>query len=308
MYEIGTLAQVIHVVDDLDPADAFYRRFFDAERFYHGYSPFERRDASLIAFSDFVVEPMTPAHEEGAEQFPLGRFHKRFGSHLHSIALNVKGVPELYEHLRSHGVRVVGPGGSDAADIADNPTPSIYTHPKDAHCLLELVDFGPDGHPDSPRTKPGWDAARWSDHPLGLVGASHITVVVRDVDQASGFFHEVLGCEVVHDDPSTPGGTASRFLLVGTETVVELAQPLRAGGRAAADLRANGEIVHALTFRVRDLERAAEYVASRSIGVAERGDDTLVLDPADTFGAVVALTTWRLPNDPRTGPVREAPG
>jgi hypothetical protein len=30
--------------------------------------------------------------------------------------------------------------------------------------------------------------------------------------------------------------------------------------------------------------------------------DILVLDPADTFGSVVALTTWRLSNDPRTGP------
>jgi catechol 2,3-dioxygenase-like lactoylglutathione lyase family enzyme len=300
MYEIGTLAQVIHVVDDLDGADRWYRRFFDAERFYHGYSPFEKRDASLIAFDDFVIEPMTPAKEEGAELFPVGRFHKRFDSHLHSIALNVKGVPELYEHLRSHGVRAVGPGGTDAADIAENPTPSIYTHPKDTHCLLELVDFGPDGHPDSPRTRPEWSEARWRDHPLGLEGTSHITVVVRDVDEATGFFHGVLGCEVVHEDPSTPAGTVSRFLLLGTETLVELAQPLRSDTRAAADLAANGEIVHAVTFSVRDLDQAAAYVADQAIGVVEHGDETLVLDPTDTFGAVVALTTWRLPNDPRT--------
>lgn len=300
MYEIGTLAQVIHVVDDLDAADAFYRRFFDGECFYRGFSPFEKRDASLIAFDDFVVEPMTPASEEGAGQFPVGRFHTRFGSHLHSIALNVKGVPELYEHLRSHGVRAVGPGGTDAADIAENPTPSIYTHPKDAHCLLELVDFGPDGHPDSPRTRPGWDAARWRRHPLGLEGVSHVTVVVRDVDEATGFFHDVLGCEVVHDDPSTPAGTASRFFRVGSETVVELAQPLRNDGRAAEDLAANGEIVHGLTFRVADLDRAAAHVADQAVGVAERRDDTLVLDPADTFGAIIALTTWRLPDDTGT--------
>jgi catechol 2,3-dioxygenase-like lactoylglutathione lyase family enzyme len=299
MYEIGTLAQVIHVVDELGPADAFYRRFFGAERYYTGYSPFEKRDASLIAFDDFTIEPMTPADEEGADQFPVGRFHRRFGSHLHSIALNVKGVPELYEHLRSHGVRVVGPGGSDAAGIADNPTPSIYAHPKDTHCLLELVDFGPTGHPDSPRDGPGWHASRWREHPLGLDGTSHVTVVVRDVDEASSFFHDVLGCDVVHDDPASPAGTASRMFLVGTETLVELAQPLRADSRAAHDLAANGEIVHAVTFRVRDLDRAAAHAADQSVGIAERRDDTLVLDPADTFGAVIALTTWRPPDDPR---------
>jgi catechol 2,3-dioxygenase-like lactoylglutathione lyase family enzyme len=290
---------VFHVVDDLDPADAFYRRFFDGERFYRGYSPYERRDASLIAFDDFIIEPMTVADEDGADQFPVGRFHKRFGAHLHSIAINVRGVPELYEHLRSHGVRAVGPGGTDAADIGEYPAPSIYTHPKDTHCLIELVDFGPDGHPDSPRFQPGWDRARWRRHPLGFEGTSHITVVVRDVDRATGLFHDVLGCEVLHDDPSTAAGTASRFVLLGSETVVELAQPVLNGTRAAADLRANGEIVHAITFRVRDLDAAAAYAAERSVGVAERRDDTLVLDPLDTFGAVIALTTWRVPSDPR---------
>ena len=295
MPEIGALAQVIHVVDDLDGADAFYRRFFDAECFYRGYSPYEKRDASLLAFADFVVEPMTPAGVEGAADMPVGRFHARFGSHLHSIALNAVGIPALYEHLRAHGVRAVGPGGSDPTAVADLPAPSIYTHPKDAHCLLELVDFGPDGHPASPRTKPGWDRARWRDGPLGLEGASHVTVVVRDLDDATRVFRDVLGGTLVHEDPETPDGTASRFVRVGTETVVELARPLRTGTRAADDLEANGEIVHALTFRVRDLDRAAAHAARRSVGVAERRDDTLVLDPADTFGAPIALTTRRLP-------------
>lgn len=300
MYEIGALAQVIHVVDELDPADAWYRRVFDGVRFYHGYSPYERRDASLIAFSDFVIEPMTPARVDGAETFPVGRFHRRFGAHLHSIALNVKGVPELYEHLRSHGVRAVGPGGTDPADIADNPAPSIYTHPKDTHCLVEFVDFGPDGHPDSPRIRADWDPTRWRAHPLGLEGTSHITVVVRDLDAATHFFHDVLGCEVVHEHSATPARTASRFVLAGAETVVELAQPLTADGRAARDLATNGEIVHAVTFAVTDLDRAAAYLADQSVGVAERRDDSLVIDPAHSFGAVIALTTWRLPDDPRT--------
>jgi catechol 2,3-dioxygenase-like lactoylglutathione lyase family enzyme len=295
MFEIGTLAQVIHVVDDLDGADAFYRSFFDGVCFYRGYSPYEKRDASLIAFADLVIEPMTPAAVEGARDMPVGRFHARFGTHLHSIALNATGVPALHEHLAAHGVRSVGPGGTDAAALASNPVPSIYTHPKDAHCLLELVDFGPGGHPDAPRTKPGWDHARWADGPLGLEGASHVTVVVRDLDDATRVFRDVLGGTLVHEDPDSPGGTASRFVRVGAETVVELARPTAPGTRAAADLEANGEIVHALTFRVRDLDRAAAHAARRSVGVAERRDDTLVLDPADTFGAPIALTTRRLP-------------
>ena len=301
MFTLGKLAQVIHVVEDLPGADALYRRVFGGERFYQGYSPYEKRDASLIAIGDFTIEPMSPADEEGADAMPVGRFFGRFGSHLHSIAINTKGVLELYEHLRSKGVRVFGPGGTDPTEQIDADVKSIYTHPKDSHCLLELVDFGGDVVASSPRAGDDWDPTRWRDeHPLGLVRPSHITVVVHDLEPATTFFTDVLDCPVFHESTRPSQGTASRFLLLGSETVVELAQPVGDGGRAAHDLSANGEIVHAVTLQVVDLDRAIDHVSSQGVTVVDRNEGTAVLDPTDCLGAIIGLTDMPLPGDPRS--------
>lgn len=299
-FTIGRLAQVIHVTGELAAADAMYRDVFGGECYYEGYSPFEKRDASILAIGDAVIEPMAPAAEEGADQMPVGRFFGRFGAHLHSIALNVKGVPELYEHLRDHDIRVVGPGGSDPTRMPAEGATSIYTHPKDTHCLLEFVDFGPELMPGCPRLEADWDPTRWrDDHPMHLDGLSHVTVLVRDLEQATRFFAGVLGCPVFHEERSTEAGTASRFVLIGSETVIELAQPIVQGTRAAADMAANGECVHAVTLRSVDLDAAVAHLGAHAIGVVDRTEDTVVLDPADTFGAVIRLTSRRLPDDPR---------
>lgn len=299
-FALGSLAQVIHVTNDLAGADALYRSTFAAECFYEGYSPYERRDASLLAIGEFVIEPMAPANEDGAERYPVGRFLGRFGSHLHSIAINTRGVPALYEQLRSHSVRVVGPGGADPTTTAADAVPSIYTHPKDSHCLLEFVDFGAEVMPTSPRSRPDWDPSPWRDHPLGIDGLSHVTVAVRDLDAATAFFVDALGCPAFHEAGGAGAGAYSRFVLLGTETVVELAQPIGDHSRLARDLAANGEIVHAVTLRTVTLDRAVDHLTASFVGVAERTDDRVVLDPSDCFGAVISLTTAVLPGDPRS--------
>jgi hypothetical protein len=289
-FTIGKLAQVIHVVSDLAPADKVYRDVFGGDCFYSGYSPYEKRDASLLCIGDFTIEPMAPA-ADGAD-FPVGRFQKRFGQHLHSIALNVKGVPALYEHLIANDVRVFGPGGTDPLNPPEGSANSIFTHPKDSHILMELVDFGPELMSLSPRLAPDWDPTHWRDsHPLGIERASHITVVVKDVDAATRYFTDVLPGDAFHQAGS------SSFVLLGEETVLELQQP--DGGRAGADLDANGEIVHSVSLKVVDLDAAIGYLHENSIGLAERRDDAVLLDPADMFGALFWLTVADLPGDPR---------
>ncbi len=299
-FRIGKLAQVVHVTDDPAGAAAVYSDVFAGRCYYEGYSPAEKRDASLLVIGDFVVEPMGPADEAGADQMPVGRFLGRFGSHLHSIALNVKGVPELYRHLTDHGVRVVGPGGIDPTAAPAGEVQSIYTHPKDTHCLLEFVDFGPELMPGSPRLDDGWDPSWWStDHPLGIDAMSHVTVVVRDLDAESTFFTDTLGCRVFHES-SSASSAQSRYLAIGSETVIELHEPLPES-RGGADLAANGEIVHCVTLRSVDLDRAAIHLASSGIGLVDRTESSLVLDPADCHGALIALTVDALPGDPRAG-------
>jgi hypothetical protein len=83
--------------------------------------------------------------------------------------------------------------------------------------------------------------------------------------------------------------------------VVELHKPLSSETRAGRDLAANGELPHACTFTVRDLEAAERHVESLGIGV-ERAPTRFTLDPADAFGAVYSFTERVVPGDPRVGP------
>ncbi len=100
-----------------------------------------------------------------------------------------------------------------------------------------------------------------------------------------------------HEEASTI--VRSAFLLVGLNTVIELAQPVSEGSRMAADLAAHGELPHSATLRVRDLAVAEAHVEKLGIGVAERSSDSVTLDPADCFGAVWSFTERDLPGDPR---------
>jgi hypothetical protein len=91
----------------------------------------------------------------------------------------------------------------------------------------------------------------------------------------------------------------SVFMFVGNETVVELASPTGAPSRLADDSAANGELPHACTFTVRDLDAVERHVQRVGVRVTERGGDRLTLEPADCFGAVYSFTTSSVPGDLR---------
>jgi extradiol dioxygenase family protein len=301
-FQFGLLSQVIHVVDDLAGARQLYGDVFGGLSFYEGHSPYELRDASIFSIGNLTVEPMSPSATDGADQMPVGRFLGRFGPHLHSIAVNTIDVPALAAHLAENGIRVFGPGGRDFDDQPIDGVTSIYTHPRDSHCLLELVDFGGPLMSGSPRAEPSWETTYWqTEHPLGSDGLSHLTVVVRDLDVATDFFGRVLGCEIFHEGTAASGERVSRFVLFGSETVIELSQPMTSDGRMSADLVANGEILHSVTVRVLDLERAVSHLDDCRIGLVERSEAHVVLDPEKTFGAVLSLTVAGIPEDPREG-------
>jgi hypothetical protein len=82
--------------------------------------------------------------------------------------------------------------------------------------------------------------------------------------------------------------------------VLELTHPTRSDSVAGKDLAAYpGGMCHAMTFTVADLDQAAAHLADAGVGVLGRDDTTIVVDPADSFGAPFRFTTWRVPGDPR---------
>ena len=178
-----------------------------------------------------------------------------------------------------------------------HPGNTIYTHPKDTFGQLEFEGKGDHWHGRDPRFQPGWTLAPWRQGPLGIERISHMTTVVQNLGRARRFYEETLGADIFLEEASATARSA--YVLVGLDTVIELAQPLSEGSRLAADLAANGEIPHSATLRVRDLAAAESHIEKVGIRVAERGPDSLTLEPADCFGAVWCFSERDIPGDPR---------
>ncbi len=291
---------LIHVVDDEDEADRFYDRLFAPDRFApKHWSETEKRWASLSMVSDLVLEVIEPSRSASDSLSPLAKFHRRFGPHFHSFAWYVDPVDvrTMFERLRAAGVRVAKAGGGLYSEGDVEPGNTIFTHPKDTFGQLEFEGKGDHWSQRDPRFQPAWTRTRWREGPLAIEQLSHMTTIVHDVDRARLFYEGTLGAVTFHQEASRFARSA--FLLVGLNTVIELAQPVSEGSTLAADLAAHGELPHSATLRVRDLAVAEAHVQKIGIRVAERCSDSVTLDPADCFGAVWCFTERDLPGDPR---------
>ncbi len=300
MVPIREFFHLIHIVDDEDEVDAFYDALFAPLRFQekHWYDT-EKRWASLSMVSDLMLEVIEPSHQEADLQVPLPKFHRRFGQHFHSLAwyVDVADIRPLFDSLRARGVRIAKPGGGMWPPGEVDPGNTLFTHPKDTFGQLEFEGIAAHWLDRDPRFQPGWSTAPWQDGPLGIARLSHLTTAVHDVDTARRFYQDGLGGVAFHDESSA--GARRAFVVVGTDTVIELAQPESEGSRLAADLAAHGELPHAATFRVRDLAAVERHAEQMGVRVAERDSDTITLEPADCFNAVWMFTERDLPGDPR---------
>lgn len=294
MFRIGKLFHLTHVVSDLEVVDKWYDEIFDVTRYYHGYAPAAGRDASLIAIGEIIMEPMMPARVAKLRNESVKKFHDRFGQHFHSIAFYVDDVPAISAHLAKHGLRLFDINGNLVTP--PNEKFAIWTHPRETHGQLEFAIVGK--NTIDPRLQPAWSADYWRDrHPLGIERASHITVVVGDLGRAKRLYCEILGGRLFNEGQTE--GKRSAFVAIGEDTVVELAQPTTSRGPLAQDLEHNGEGIHALTFKTRDLSRVAEFLKSKGMRPRPKGAESLVLGPEQAFGMTIGFTSQLLPGDPR---------
>ena len=294
---------LIHVVDDFDAGATLYAELLAPLVFYpKSYSDDERRWASLgLVGTDFVIEVVEPGDREEDLERPLPRFRRRFGEHFHSLGWYVDGddLPPLVRRLCGYGVRVVGPEGQSLCGVADADLPrTVFTHPKDTSGQVELQGVLPSDDRPDPRFRGDWSSTFWRDrHPLGIERTSHLTTVVRSIDESCRIYEAAFGARPFHRRED--GDSRSAFLLMGLDTVVEFAQPLVSGTLLADDLAEHGQLPHSVTFRVRDLEAVERHVEAVGIRVGDRRADTLTLDPRDCHYAVFSFTTQSLPDDPR---------
>jgi catechol 2,3-dioxygenase-like lactoylglutathione lyase family enzyme/extradiol dioxygenase family protein len=292
MFKIGKLFHLTHVVDDLAAVDRWYDEIFACQRFYHGYEKLAGRDASLLAIGEAIMEPMAPARAEPLRNLSVKKFHARFGQHFHSIAWYVDEVNEIAEKLDRNGLRLYDIVGKQVQPPLK--ATAFWTHPRETPGQLEFALYG-DFIAD-PRMVPGWSASSWRDyHPLGIERVSRIVIVVRDLVAAQRLYVELLEGKLIHETES-PGGKRSAFVAVGTDTVVELAQPLSGDGEEARDLVQNGEGIHAMIFKTRNLARATEFLRAKGTHPQIGPDGTALLGREEAFGMIVGFTELAIPN------------
>lgn len=277
---------LIHVVDDIAEANQRFGALFGTELFSENWSDLDHRWASFMMCSDMMLELIQPRHEPDDEHMALTKFHRRFGQHLHSLSwyVDIADMPALFAAIKRSGARIAKPGGGLFDDDITDPGMTIFTHPKDTAGQLEFV--GVDGGPleFEPRHDPGWSAPEPSSSPVTAVGVSHFTTSSRNLPALKAFYENFLGASTLHETPT------SAFLRVGSESIVELATAATPESLLGRDIAANGELPHAVTFRVVDLDVAEGHAASLGIRSLARGGDTLVLHPDDMCGAVVGFT------------------
>jgi catechol 2,3-dioxygenase-like lactoylglutathione lyase family enzyme len=294
MFKIGKVFHLTHVIEDLEAVDRWYDEIFSCQRFYHGYEKAAVREASLLVIADIVMEPVQLAKVPGAEQSPIGKFRARFGEHFHSIAWYVDDTAACIASLDARGIRQVGLTGKPITE----PRRGIatWTHPKDTHALFEFAEAN---YTNDPRLEPGWSAAFWRDeHPLGIERTSHITVLFKDLQDARDVYQGSLSGRPLHETEA-PGVSRSVFFAIGEDTVIEATQPLRSDTPEGQDLERNGEGIFGLTFRSRNLQKAADFLTSQQQPIDTSQPNVLRLDPKHSFGMPIAFTDVDIPNDTR---------
>src|SRR5215813_6656750 len=277
MFKIGKEFHLLHVVTDLDAADGWYDDVFAVRRFVRNSMKAAMRKASLVTIADFVMEPAQPLrHMQGWGKSALGRFYSRYGQHFHSIAWYVDDLAETCARLTEKKIRLFDMVGN-AVTTPSSRDGAVWTHPQDTHAAFEFAAV-PKFFID-PRLQPGWSIAYSRDqHPLGIERSSHLTVLFRDLNEV-------------------PGRKRSLYYAVGEDTLIEAAQPLSPTSPEGIDLARVGEGIYSVTFKTRNLKRAAEHLLSQGQRFTEDGD-SLVLDSNQAFGMMIEFSEKDIPNRP----------
>jgi hypothetical protein len=139
------------------------------------------------------------------------------------------------------------PGGGmfPAGDV--DPGPTIFTHPKDSFGQLEFVALDDLWRELDPRFAPAWSPTFWrDDHPLGIESVAYFTTIATDLERARALYEGPIDGRVLDAEASAAGESA--FVVVGSGSIVELAKPTVNNSRLAAELAANGELLHGCTL------------------------------------------------------------
>ena len=299
-YGIGIMIHSVHMTDDVPALNKFYEEVFGG-LMYMGvdepnFLPVEDRWAGLVQISDLCIETMAPNLPADPTK-PVGKFFSKFGKHLHSVGFKVDDLVGLGNHLIKQGVYIGKPGGGRLEEM-DPETIYFYPSPRDMQGLMaELckVDM-----PDDPRLLNTWSSQvkMWEQiHPLGIKGLAHVTLGVKDLDDAVETYVEKIGAVLVTDGVDDGGRFRYSIVQLG-DCLLQLAQPLDDNSPLGQHVEKWGNMIYGITLKVRNLDDAEAWLNKKGIRTSRPRAGLLAADPDDCHGAPYFFTTDRIPNDP----------
>ncbi|QDV43306.1 Glyoxalase/Bleomycin resistance protein/Dioxygenase superfamily protein [Stieleria neptunia] len=124
----------------------------------------------------------------------------------------------------------------------------------------------------------------------------HIAIVVRDTEEALGFYRDTLGLPVVLSEEIPSGNVRLTHLDMGN-VHLQLVEPLTEDHPLQAHLAEHGEGLHHLCFQTNDVCESLAGLPSRGMRAksetphdAPRGRKAGFIDPATTRGVVWEMT------------------
>jgi methylmalonyl-CoA/ethylmalonyl-CoA epimerase len=123
----------------------------------------------------------------------------------------------------------------------------------------------------------------------------HTGIAVADLDQALGFYTDVLGLPLVHRETIEQQGVEAALLDVG-DGHVELIAPLGPETGVARFLERHGPGLHHLAYRVDDIEAALASLSAAGVRLIDehprpgiRGSRVAFLHPSASGGVLTEI-------------------
>lgn len=292
MLTVRRAYHVTHMVKNLEAAADLYQRVFQPPIQFDGFHAGENRDASFASVSDAYIELFAPRDVAAPNPTSNGaRYIRRSGEGICNFGWLVEDtIPDAIRFCESLGYTLVYVAG---------PTRyAFFVHPKQAYGMM--LEIAAETIPDDPRLEPGW-AKRWRDrHPLGIERMNAVTYAVRDIDGAVGLLQALTGAAVIHRGLNDAGDEESAFVAIA-DHVIEVRRSRNDASDVARFIEMKGPHIHSVTFKVKDLDQAREYLRELGLRVLEYAPaSTIAIDTADMLGARYYFTDRAIPSDPRS--------
>jgi catechol 2,3-dioxygenase-like lactoylglutathione lyase family enzyme len=201
------------------------------------------------------------------------------------------GMQEVWDACRAAGIRLTDQwnnviGGSELPSASFKATPLYWTHEEDTGLRYEFYPTTSIQSYD-PRSLPDWQLPVVSrDDPLGIVRASHHTVLTADPNRASTLFVDILGGKVVTQKTNPAWGTESTFISLAGDIHEIAVVGESATSAVARDLgeRLPLDSYYSISFLVADLERTVAHLRRCDVDLQWQSANGVVTDPKASIG------------------------